>query len=67
MVVKPKLCGGLAIGNLMMRNKALLGMWLWRFPLEQDSLWGTIIRSKHGLQPDSWDSNIVMSGSYRCP
>lgn len=62
MVVKPKLSGGLAIGNLMMRSEALLGTWLWRFPLEQESLWGTVIRSKLGLQPYGWNSNIVMRG-----
>ncbi|KAL5539045.1 hypothetical protein UlMin_044773 [Ulmus minor] len=38
-VCKPKEYGGLGIGNLMLRNKALLGKWLWRFPLEQHSLW----------------------------
>lgn len=31
--------GGLGIGNLKWKNRALLGKWLWRFPLEQYSLW----------------------------
>ena len=38
LVCKPKECGGLGIGNLLLRNKALLRKWLWRFPLEQHSL-----------------------------
>ncbi|KAF5946950.1 hypothetical protein HYC85_017178 [Camellia sinensis] len=38
--------GGLGLGNIIARNLALLGEWLWRFPLESDSLWHSIIKSK---------------------
>ncbi|KAL5563602.1 hypothetical protein UlMin_033349 [Ulmus minor] len=58
-VCKPKELGGLGIGNLILRNKALLGKWLWRFPLEQHSLWATVIRSKYGLDRNGWDTNQV--------
>ncbi|KAL5563761.1 hypothetical protein UlMin_033508 [Ulmus minor] len=40
-------------------NKALLGKWLWRFPLEQHTLWAAVIRSKYGLNREGWDSNLV--------
>ncbi|WP_216667714.1 hypothetical protein, partial [Proteus mirabilis] len=36
--------GGLGIGNLRKKNSALLGKWLWRFPLEQQALWAMVIR-----------------------
>ncbi|KAL5578918.1 hypothetical protein UlMin_011360 [Ulmus minor] len=63
-VCKPKEYGGLGIGNLMPRNKALLGKWLWRFPLEQHSLWAAVIRSKYGLDRNWWDTNRVIVGSF---
>ncbi|RVX15460.1 hypothetical protein CK203_009316 [Vitis vinifera] len=31
--------GGLAFGKTSMRNSALLGKWLWRFPRERSGLW----------------------------
>lgn len=34
---KPKVEGGLGIGHMVHKNVALLGKWLWRFPLEHDS------------------------------
>lgn len=43
-VIKPKSKGGLGIGNLLVRNRTLLGKWLWHFPLEDESLRHFIIR-----------------------
>ncbi|KAL5549263.1 hypothetical protein UlMin_004494 [Ulmus minor] len=59
LVCSPKESGGLGIGNLLIRNKALLGKWLWRFPLEQHTLWAAVIRSKYGLNREGWDTNLV--------
>ncbi|KAL5572344.1 hypothetical protein UlMin_021941 [Ulmus minor] len=67
LVCTPKKCGGLGIGNLLIRNKALLGKWLWRFPLEQHTLWAAVIRSKYGLNREGWDTNLVTVGSFRNP
>lgn len=33
---------------------ALLGKWLWGFPVEQDSLWAKVIRSGRGQHKDGW-------------
>ena len=35
--------------------------------MEQNSLWGMVIRSKYGLHPNGWDSNLVTRGSCRNP
>ena len=48
-VSKSKEKGGLGIGNIAKKNKALLGKWLWRFPLEQNSFWCSMIKSKYGV------------------
>ena len=56
MCTRSKKKGGLGIGNLRSKNKALLFKWLWRFPNEQDTLWAKVIRSKFGLDSNKWDS-----------
>ena len=48
-VCLPKAFGGLGVGELVRRNKALLFKWLWHFPLEKDALWYTVIKTKYGL------------------
>ena len=40
---------GLGIGNLALRNKALIIKWLWRFPLEENSLCHSVIDSNGSL------------------
>lgn len=57
--------GGLALGGLENKNVALLGIWLWRFPLEQHSLWASIIRSKFGHSFNCWVADHFPSFSYR--
>ncbi|RVW47466.1 putative ribonuclease H protein [Vitis vinifera] len=38
-VCKPRVKGGLGIGKIPLRNRALLGKWLWRYPRESTTLW----------------------------
>ncbi|RVW72387.1 hypothetical protein CK203_056260 [Vitis vinifera] len=38
-VSRPKELGGLGFGKTSLRNIALLGKWLWRFPRERSGLW----------------------------
>ena len=41
---------GLGVGNLALRNKALIIKWLWRFPLEENSLCHSVIESNGSLE-----------------
>lgn len=45
----------------------MLGKWLWRFPLEVNSLWYCVIKTKHGLRKNGWDEVDVVRGSTRRP
>lgn len=56
-VCRPKLMGGLGIGKIKERNMVLMGMWLWRFSMEQDSLWYSTISHRYGHHPNGWDCN----------
>ena len=67
MVSRPKTKGGLGIGRLKEKNQALLFKWLWRFPLEQDSIWAKVIRSKFGVHPNNWDAGVAKRCTYRSP
>ncbi|RVX22450.1 putative ribonuclease H protein [Vitis vinifera] len=42
-VNRPKEMGGLGFGKTSMRNSALLGKWLWRFPRKMSGLWHKVI------------------------
>ncbi|RVW49587.1 Transposon TX1 uncharacterized 149 kDa protein [Vitis vinifera] len=44
-VCKPKSRGGLGFGKISMRNVALLGKWLWRYPREGSALWHQMVSS----------------------
>ncbi|RVW76916.1 hypothetical protein CK203_051554 [Vitis vinifera] len=59
--------GGLGFGKTSMRNSALLGKWLWRFPRERSGLWHKVIASIYGTHPNGWDANMVVRWSHRCP
>lgn len=57
-VCKPKSMGGggLGIENITLKNKFLLGKWIWRFTLEESSLWHSLILCKYGSNKNEWDS-----------
>ena len=52
----PKAKGQLAIGNIVAQNITLLKMWLWRFPIEHNSSWHSIIKNKQGVQANGKDT-----------
>lgn len=66
-VYKPKDRGGLGIGNICLRNRALLGKWWWRFYAESDTVWKKIIVSKYGMQENGWDAGLATNVTFRCP
>ncbi|RVW44362.1 LINE-1 retrotransposable element ORF2 protein [Vitis vinifera] len=66
-VCKPRSIGGLGIGKILLRNRALLGKWLWRFPRESTSLWHQVILSIYGTHSNGWDANTIVRWSHRCP
>ncbi|KAM7469414.1 hypothetical protein LguiA_007597 [Lonicera macranthoides] len=66
-VLKIKKFGGLGIGNLINRNSALLGEWLWRYLQEQTALWHSIIRSRHGSVENGWDTKEESRCTHRSP
>lgn len=59
--------GGLGLGNLGIRNDALLTKWLWGFPHEEGSLWHSGIFAKYGLHVNSWDANMDGRVLVSCP
>ncbi|RVW29587.1 putative ribonuclease H protein [Vitis vinifera] len=66
-VCKPKEIGGLGFGNISLRNLALLGKWLWRYPREGSALWHQVILSIYGSHSNGWDANTIVRWSHRCP
>lgn len=64
LVRKPNKEGGLGFGNMASKNISLVGKWLWRYPLQPDSLWHMVIKSKFGSHKSSWDVVVDAQISY---
>ena len=50
-VCKPRVKGVLEFGKISLRNLALLGKWLWRYPRESTTQWHQVILSIYGYIP----------------
>lgn len=50
--------GGLGIKRFTSFNTALLGKWLWRFAMEPNALWRTVIANKYGIDEGGWTSGV---------
>jgi len=46
-VQRPKEKGGLGVGDLLLKNAALLFKWWWRFACEEGALWRVVVQSLH--------------------
>ncbi|KAJ9680329.1 hypothetical protein PVL29_019598 [Vitis rotundifolia] len=66
-VCKSKANGGLGFGKIALRNVALLGKWLWRYPREGSALWHKVILSIYGSHSNGWDANTIVRWSHQCP
>ena len=64
-VCNPKAKGGVGFGKISIRNLALLGKWLWRYPRKGSTLWHQVILSIYGSH--GWDANTIVRWWYRCP
>ena len=64
-VCKRKARGGLGIGRIIDKNKAMLVKWLWRFGKEENSMWKKVIYSKYKIDEKSlywsWHGSIADS------
>ncbi|XP_057450751.1 uncharacterized protein LOC130742662 [Lotus japonicus] len=50
--------GGLGVGFLEWKNKAMLLKWVWRFGREKDALWRMVICKKYGLPMELISLNL---------
>ena len=66
-VCNPKVKGGLEFGKISLRNLALLGKWLWRYPRESSAMWHQVILSIYGTHSNGWDANTIVRWSHHCP
>ena len=48
-IQRPKRMGGLGVGDIIIKNAAMLFKWWWRFSIENSPLWKKIICSCHAL------------------
>ncbi|RVW28274.1 hypothetical protein CK203_083693 [Vitis vinifera] len=58
-ICKDKRHEGLSLRHLKVFNHALLGKWLWRFPLERESFWRKVIVAKFGEEKGGWTTREV--------
>ncbi|RVW69297.1 putative ribonuclease H protein [Vitis vinifera] len=66
-VCKSRVKGVLGIGKIPLRNRALLGKWLWRFPRESTTLWHHVILSIYGTHSNGWNANTIVRWSHCYP
>ncbi|XP_075480292.1 uncharacterized protein LOC142520994 [Primulina tabacum] len=66
-VCKQKDRGGLGLGNICLRNKALLRKWWWICSVERETLWKNVIKSIFGLQDNGWNVGLARNSTFRSP
>ena len=62
-VMKQKNEGGLGVGDIAVKNTALLLKWWWKYGTEDDQLWKKVVKSIY-----QEDNGLIPSkSSYKCP
>nr|GFB31261.1 RNA-directed DNA polymerase, eukaryota [Tanacetum cinerariifolium] len=68
-VVASKDVGGLGMSRFLAMNCALLFKWIWRFKVQPDAMWVSIIKAIHGGQlveeQDKWVWNLEGDGVFK--
>ncbi|KAJ0586998.1 hypothetical protein HanIR_Chr04g0158141 [Helianthus annuus] len=67
LVTRPKKLGGLRISKLKLVNEALLAKWVWRYRVEEESLWRRVLVACHGKRR-KWSclpSNPSLNGVWK--
>ena len=66
LVCQSNVRGGLGIGRMCVKNKALLAKWVWRFDNEDSLLWRMMITARYGLDDKSlfWRGSNAKSASH---
>ena len=57
----------MGIGREIRKNQALLGKWLWRWPLERERLWHEVVGSIHGRSENGWDAGVSRQANLAAP
>ena len=63
---KLKVEGGLGLGTISLRSKALLSKWLWRSLREINTFWREVILSIYGFHFNGWDTIAMIKWSHHC-
>lgn len=66
-VFRPRQDGGLRLRYVESKDISLIGKWFWRYPLEPNSLWHIVIKSKYENQQSRWDAIVDLKTSSLSP
>ncbi|XP_057440409.1 uncharacterized mitochondrial protein AtMg00310-like [Lotus japonicus] len=65
-ICKSQQLGGLGLGFLGWKNKALLLKWAWRFGKEKEAFWRKVVCSKYGWNENALVLHLTVDGFSNC-
>lgn len=63
-ICSPLHCGGLGLRLIWHHNRALLAKWLWKFGVERESLWHSVVVARFG-ELSYWEAKVVYGNPFR--